>query len=97
MSSSSASDEETQEAAEILSDLLANQSLAAAPSTQVGEAQTAALRQLMGHNNVLRETSVRALLDAMGGDGVGNEDREKRHVFWDTQVRGWYARRNLYN
>jgi hypothetical protein len=79
-------DDETQEAAEILTDLLANQSLANGTTTQVGEAQKAALQHLVADSsgnggNVLNEKSVRALLDAMGGEG------EKRHVFWDTQVR----------
>ena len=77
-------DDETQEAAEILTDLLANQSLSTNNATQVGEAQNAALQQLInGNNNVLNEQSVRALLDAMGGA----EEGEKKHVFWDTQVR----------
>lgn len=79
-------DDETQEAAEILTDLLANQSLSTNNATQVGEAQNAALQQLINgnnNNNVLNEQSVRALLDAMGGA----EEGEKKHVFWDTQVR----------
>jgi hypothetical protein len=85
-------DDETQEAAEILTDLLANQgSIAPKPSngnTQVGDAQKAALQQLVAHGgggNVLNEKSVRALLDAMGGAEEGGGG-EKRHVFWDTQV-----------
>lgn len=100
-------EDETQEAAEILTDLLANQSLANATvtnrvvsantddstnqppanndaeGTQVGEAQKAALQQLVSGNNVLNEKSVRALLDAMGG---GSSEGETKHMFWDTQV-----------
>lgn len=103
-------EDETQEAAEILTDLLANQSFSgttnstipvktgnayavddpgsstneppANEGTQVGEAQKAALQQLVNGNNVLNEKSVRALLDAMGGGSEGG----KKHVFWDTQV-----------
>jgi len=85
------SDEQTgnthEEAAEILTDLMANQSLSAnnnGGTTQVGEAQKAALQQLVSGNNVLNERSVKALLDAMSGNG--GEGGEKKHVFWDTQV-----------
>lgn len=84
--------DETQEAAEILTDLLTGQNLVSVPSTddskdgttgtQVQEAQAAALQQLVSGNNVLNERSVRALLDAMGSGG----EEDQKHVFWDTQV-----------
>eukprot|EP00956_Cyclotella_meneghiniana_P038461 scaffold154747_cov38-Cyclotella_meneghiniana.AAC.1 len=85
-------EDETQEAAEILTDLLASENPVSVPrgsdsndrttGTQVQEAQAAALQQLVSGNNVLNERSVRALLDAMSSNG----DEDKKHVFWDTQV-----------
>ncbi|KAL7482070.1 hypothetical protein ACHAW6_007762 [Cyclotella cf. meneghiniana] len=87
-------DHRDEEAAEILSDLLQNQaSLSNAKSlngTQVGEAQQAALQQLIRQepSAVLNQQSVRALLDAMGGDSRGDVaagEGGRKHVFWDTQ------------
>jgi hypothetical protein len=89
------SDDRNEEAAEILTDLLSNQATVSRNDTngsdvktQVGEAQQAALQQLIRQepSGVLNEKSVRALLDAMGG-GVVQDEGEKKHVFWDTQVR----------
>lgn len=89
-------DHRDEEAAEILSDLLQNQaSVSNAKSlngTQVGEAQQAALQQLIRQepSAVLNQQSVRALLDAMGGDSRGDVaagEGGRKHVFWDTQVR----------
>ena len=87
-------DHRDEDAAEILSDLLQNQASVSTDSgsgTQVGEAQQAALQQLIRQepSAVLNQPSVRALLDAMGGDSRGDAAGEagKKHVFWDTQVR----------
>ena len=81
-------DETHEEAADILTNLLANQGAtgtggAAATTsggnTQVGEAQQAAIQQMM------QQLKLGGVLP--GANGVAGGEDEKRHAFWDTQVR----------
>ena len=63
---------------------------------QVGEAQQAAIQQLLQQepSAMLKQETMVAVLDAMRGDvakaqqaAVDNSLGEKKHAFWDTQVR----------
>lgn len=84
-------DNNHQEVAEILTDLVQNQmAISSADATQVAEAQTTALQQLLqtGGTSAMKQQTVQALLDAaMKGDA----GEKKQHAFWDTQVSITYA------
>lgn len=99
-------DNRHEEAAEILSNLLHNQavltdeangisSVRTTPDdSQVGEAQQAALQQLINQepSAMSKQKAMAAVLDALKGD-VGQQQQfvdmseggEKKHLFWDTQ------------
>ena len=90
-------DDNHEEAAEILTDLVQNQmSISSGDATQIAEAQTTALQQLLqqGGASASKQQAVQALLDAaMKGDAsvqqqlMGQVSGEKKqHAFWDTQV-----------
>jgi len=88
-----------EEATEILSDLLQNQTPAGASAvnipppqsnandenTQVGEAQQAAIQQMMAQL-ALQGVNLQAIDPSTGAvvSAAGNEE-EKKHAFWDTQ------------
>lgn len=86
-----------EEAAEILTDLVQNQmSISSADASQIAEAQTTALQQLLqqGGASASKQQTVQALLDAaMKGDAAVQQQlmgqvsgEKKQHAFWDTQV-----------
>ena len=81
-------DDNHEEAAEILTDLVQNQmSINSGDTTQIAEAQTTALQQLLqqGGSAASKQQNLQALLDAaMKGAAVTGEKKE--HAFWDTQV-----------
>ena len=93
------------EAAEILTDLVQNQmsmgssSARAADNTQIVEAQTTALQQLLQQGGASaagsQQSPMQSILDAaMKGNVTAQqqlmsqaaETGEKKHLFWDTQV-----------
>ena len=77
-----------EEAAEILTDLVQNQmSISSSDATQMAEAQTTALQQLLqqGAASASKQQTVQALLDAAMKSDAAQGDK-KQHAFWDTQV-----------
>jgi hypothetical protein len=91
-----------EDAAEILTNLLQNQAATTAGdngngqqaaataggkgcTTQVGEAQQAAIQQMMQQLKLGGVSLPNAAAEAAGG---ATGDQEKKHAFWDTQVRG---------
>ena len=88
-----AGDDNHEEAAEILTDLVQNQmSISSGDATQIAEAQTTALQQLLqqGGSSASKQQNLQALLDAaMKGDAAAQQQltgEKKQHAFWDTQV-----------
>lgn len=84
------------EAAEILTDLVQNQmsmgssSARAADNTQIVEAQTTALQQLLQQGGASaagsQQSPMQSILDAAMKGSQTAETGEKKHLFWDTQV-----------
>ncbi|KAL7494440.1 hypothetical protein ACHAWT_006610 [Skeletonema menzelii] len=83
-----AGDDNHEEAAEILTDLVQNQM---SLSSNVAEAQTAALQQLLqqGGASASKQQNLQALIEAaMKGDVAVQQQltgEKKQHAFWDTQ------------